>query len=196
MAKSAGDFLRMQTLIDHGYDPLAYRYFCIGAHYRGKLSFTWEALDGAATALQRMRLAAYEWGAPGEPEVSYVNRFKNHVDDDLNMPRALALAWELIRSDLPAPTKKATLLQFDPVLGLELADWQPEKEAVPGEITALVERREKAHAEKRYGDAEPCGNRLNRQDTKSKTRQSVPGCVLETEGRASGTPCQQTTRQF
>jgi cysteinyl-tRNA synthetase len=126
----------------------------MGAHYRGKLSFNWGALDGAATALQRMRLAAYEWGPPGDPEVNYVNRFKDHVNDDLNMPRALALAWELIKSDLPAANKKATLLQFDRILGFELADWRPENDVVPGEIMAFVEQREKARAEKRWGDAD------------------------------------------
>ena len=64
MAKSAGTFLRMQTLLDRGYDPLAYRFFCLSAHYRAKLNITWEGLDGAATALNRLRLAAHEWGAP------------------------------------------------------------------------------------------------------------------------------------
>jgi cysteinyl-tRNA synthetase len=58
MAKSRGEFLRMQSLIDRGYDALAYRYFCLGAHYRAKLSFTWEAFDATATALQRLRTTA------------------------------------------------------------------------------------------------------------------------------------------
>jgi cysteinyl-tRNA synthetase len=72
MAKSSGEFLRMRSLIDRGYDPLAYRYFCKGAHYRAKLSFTWEALDAAHGALQRLRKIAYEWGAPKELDVDYL----------------------------------------------------------------------------------------------------------------------------
>ena len=154
MAKSAGDFLRMETLVELGYDPLAYRYFCMGAHYRAKLSFSWEALDAATTALQRLRTAAYEWGPPGKAAPGYVNRFKEQINDDLNMPRAVALAWELVKSDLPAPAKKATLLQFDRVFGLRLAEWQPAEEVVPGEIMALVDQREKARAEKRWKDAD------------------------------------------
>jgi cysteinyl-tRNA synthetase len=122
MAKSAGDSLRMQTLVDRGYDPLTYRYFCMVAHYRAKLSFSWEALDAATTALQRLRTTVYEWGAAGEADLSYVNRFKVQINDDLNMPRAVAVTWELVKSDLPAPTKKATLLEFDRVLGLRLAE--------------------------------------------------------------------------
>jgi len=154
MAKSAGDFLRMQTLVELGYDPLAYRYFCMGAHYRAKLSFSWEALDAATTALQRLRTAVYEWRPSGEADLSYVDRFKEQINDDLNMPRAVALAWELVKSDLPAPAKKATLLQFDQVFGLRLAEWQPAEEVVPGEIMALVDQREKARAEKRWKDAD------------------------------------------
>src|SRR4029077_5200755 len=55
MAKSEGEFLRLQSLIDRGYDPLAYRYLCLTAHYRGQMNFTWDALDAAAIALDRMR---------------------------------------------------------------------------------------------------------------------------------------------
>jgi cysteinyl-tRNA synthetase len=154
MAKSAGEFLRMQSLIDRGYDPLAYRYFCMGAHYRAKLSLTWEALDAAHSALQRLRKAAYEWGAPEKADVDYLAAFKEHVNNDLNMPRALALVWDLVKSDLPAPIKKATLLQFDRVLGLRLAEWQPAEKIIPEEIIALVDQRQTARSEKRWKDAD------------------------------------------
>jgi len=141
-------------LIDQGYDPLAYRYFCMGAHYRAKLSFTWEALDAAATALQRLRTTAHDWGQPGKADLTYVNRFKEQIDEDLNMPRALAVTWELVKDDLSPSIKKATLLQFDRVLGLRLAEWQPAEEVVPGEIMALVDERQKARIEKRWQDAD------------------------------------------
>jgi cysteinyl-tRNA synthetase len=154
MAKSVGGFLRVQTLIERGYDPLSYRFFCLSAHYRAKLNFTWESLDGAATALNRLRLAAYEWGQPGTLDQGYVDRFVEPVNDDLNMPRAVAVTWDLVRSDLPASTKKATLLQFDKILGLRLAEWQPTEEAAPDEIMALVQQRQQARAEKRWKDAD------------------------------------------
>jgi cysteinyl-tRNA synthetase len=162
MAKSAGDFLRTQTLIDQGYDPLAYRYFCMGAHYRAKLSFTWEALGAAATALQRLRVTAYDWGQPGEIDVTYINRFKEQINEDLNMPRALAVVWELVKDDLSPATKKATLLQFDRVLGLRLAEWQPVEEVVPDEILALVDERQKARLEKRWKDADALREQMRR----------------------------------
>jgi cysteinyl-tRNA synthetase len=154
MAKSSGDFLRLQTLIDRGYDPMAYRLFCLNAHYRAKLNFTWESLDGAATALHRLRLTAYELGQPGLIDEHYAQRFKECVNDDLNTSRALALTWELIKSELPAATKKAALLHFDGVLGLRLADWQPIEESIPEAITALGQQRDQARAEKRWKDAD------------------------------------------
>ena len=154
MSKSGGGFLRVQTLLDKGYDPLAYRLFSLNAHYRAKLNFTWEGLDGAAKALERLRAAAFAWGAPGEINAEFNERFAEPVNDDLNMPRAMAVVWELVKSDLPEPVKKATLLEFDRVLGLRLAEWQPEEAPVPAEVLALVEQRQQARQEKRWQDAD------------------------------------------
>jgi cysteinyl-tRNA synthetase len=160
MAKSAGGFLRVQTLIDRGYDPLVYRFFCLGAHYQAKLNFTWEGLDGAATALQRLRAAAVAWGEPGTPDEALLATFTEQINSDLNMPRALAVTWDLVKSDLPAATKKATLLEFDKVLGLGLAEWQPATETIPADILALAHQRQQARAEKRWQDADALRNQL------------------------------------
>ena len=132
MSKSSGKFLRVQTLIDRGIDPLAYRYFCLSAHYRAKLSFSWEGLDGASKSLERLRNAVYEWGAAGEADEGYVQKFMEQINDDLNMPHALAVTWDLARSELDAATKKATILYFDHILGLRLEQWQPVQETIPG----------------------------------------------------------------
>ena len=82
--------------VERGYDPLVYRFFCLSAHYRATLNFTWEGLDGAATALHRLRTAAHEWGSPGTVDVGYLDRFTEQINDDLNMPGALAAVHELI----------------------------------------------------------------------------------------------------
>lgn len=155
MSKSTGEFLRLQVLIDRGYDPLAYRYFCLNAHYRSNLSFTWEGLDGAVSALDRLRSEVYRLGEPGEADEELLAGFKAQISDDLNMPRALAAMWSLLKSTLPNPVKKATALEFDRVLGLGLATWHPPvEEEVPEEILALVEQRQKARAEHRFQDAD------------------------------------------
>jgi cysteinyl-tRNA synthetase len=161
MAKSTGDFLRVQTLMERGYDPLAYRFFCLSAHYRAKLNFTWDSLDGAATALQRLRLATDSWGPPDRADAEYMQRFTEQINDDLNLPQAMAVTWDMVRSDLPAATKKATLLQFDRVLGLQLTKWQPPEAAVPEALMTLVQQRQQARAEKRWKDADALREQIN-----------------------------------
>jgi cysteinyl-tRNA synthetase len=154
MAKSSGEFLRLQSIIDRGFDPLDYRFFCLSAHYRSKLNFSWESLSGARTAYERLRTLAYECGSPGTVDEDYVDQFQTQINDDLNLPRALAVTWDLARSDLPASTKKATLVFFDQVLGLGLADWKPAEMVVPAEIAVLVNQRQSARREKRWQDAD------------------------------------------
>jgi cysteinyl-tRNA synthetase len=154
MGKSEGNFLRVQTLIDRGFDPLAWRYFCLNANYRTKLSFSWEGVEGANISLDRLRMMVYEWGKPGDPEPGYLEQFTQAINEDLNMPRALAVTWDLARSGLPSTVKKATILEFDRVLGLRLGEWQPREEVIPPEILAMVEERQLARKEKRWQDAD------------------------------------------
>jgi cysteinyl-tRNA synthetase len=160
MAKSKGEFLRIQTLIDQGYDPLAYRFFCLSALYRAKLNFTWEGLDGAAKSLDRIRQLVYNWGEPGTTDGEFVQQFTDQVNDDLNMPRAVAVAWELARSTLNDATKKATMLHFDRILGLGLDQWEPPQETIPDEVMELVEQRQIMRKEKRWGDADTLRDRV------------------------------------
>lgn len=148
MGKSLGNFITVQDLVDQGYDPLAYRYFCLNAHYRTRLTFNLEALDAAVTAFNRLRDMVYGWGAPGEVDEGWMDRFVAQTNDDLNMPRALAVTWDLTRSDLSDADKKATVLQFDRVLGLRLGEWEPA--GVPDEIMELVQQREAARRAKEW----------------------------------------------
>lgn len=154
MSKSSGDFLRVETLVEMGYDPLAYRMFCLNASYRQKLNFSWDGLDAAAKSLDRLRVISHELGEPGPVDETYLERFTEMINDDLNMPRAIALTWEMVRSNLPAEVRKATLLKFDTVLGLDLANWEPMVEEAPAEVLDLLERRQQARAEKRWQDAD------------------------------------------
>ena len=154
MAKSSGEFLTLQRLIDKGVDPLSYRYFCLGACYRAKLNFTWESLEGAGVALNRLRSLSYSWGEAGTADKDYIQRFTSYINNDLNMPQALALTWEIAKGDLPDATKKATIVEFDKVLGLRLAEWSPTVEPIPEEIMALAQQRHEARLEKRWQEAD------------------------------------------
>ena len=110
--------------------------------------------DSAVTALGRLRSAFHGWEDSGPPDQECIGRFQGQINDDLNPPRALAVSWDLVRSRLPEAVKKATLLGFDQVLGLDLAQWLPATEAIPEAIADLVTAREQARREKRWQDAD------------------------------------------
>ncbi len=155
MSKSSGEFLRVQLLIDKGYDPIAYRYLCLTAHYRSQLTFSWDALDAAATALDRLRNNVYALGAPAAAaDEAFVARFMEKLNDDLNFPQALALAFEALKSDLPADVKKATMLKFDEALGLGLANWAPKVLDVPANVRAVADARWVARNNKDWAEAD------------------------------------------
>ncbi|MFW7526152.1 cysteine--tRNA ligase [Vibrio ostreicida] len=138
IAKS-GVSLRLDSLIDQGYEPLSYRYLILTSHYRSHLNFTWEALAGAQKALQRLRRKVSSWPEGGQVDPVYRSAFIGFINHDLNMPRALALVSDVIDSDLATADKKATLLMFDTVFGLDLG--KAECSTIPQDIQALVDRR-------------------------------------------------------
>ena len=154
MSKSSGEFLRLQTLLDNHYDPLSYRYLCLTANYRTDLKFTWESLQGAQRALNRLRNTVYGYGPTGNIDEHYLEQFRQQVYDDLNTPKGLAVIWDLIKSDLDPAVKKATILCCDQVLGLDLKSWAPEQVDVPEEIQILVEKRSLARKNKQWQEAD------------------------------------------
>ncbi len=157
MSKSRGDFLRVATLIERGYDPLAYRYLCLTAHYRTQLTFTWEALDGARAALGRLRAGFFglEQGQTdaADPDHDALERFTRELNADLNLPRAVAVLWDVVRGSLPADKKRATLARFDDVLGLGLSEWRPADDA-PAPVRALADARAAAREAKDFARAD------------------------------------------
>ena len=155
MAKSTGDFVRLTTLVEAGHDPLTFRYFCLGAHYRSPLNFTREALDAAAAGLQRLRKAFQETegAGPAEPDAAALADFCAAANQDLKIPQALAVAWAVARGPLPAATRRATLAIFDEVLGLDLGAAEV-RSPIPSEVQALLERREVARQARNWGEAD------------------------------------------
>ncbi len=159
MGKSEGNFITLQTVIDKGFDPLAYRYFTLGAHYRSKLNFTWEALENAQHALQKLVSLASEWEETnGAVDEQSKEKFMAAIHDDLNMPQALAVLWEVVKSDSPEGVKRQTVAFMDSILGLsilERADELQQKIAAAGDdVRKLVEQREQARKNKDYSTAD------------------------------------------
>ncbi len=192
MSKSSGEFLVVSDLAARGYDPLAFRYHCLTASYRVPLTFSWEAMEGAAESLGRLRdsvrrLHDATCDTPAaEPPAALAKRFRAAVADDLDMPGALAATWEAIRAANRAedtPQKRALLdlvLDFDRVLGLRLADaaegrGESVTRPLPAEVAALIAQREAARAARDWAAADALREAIRKhgyevQDTPSGTR--------------------------
>jgi cysteinyl-tRNA synthetase len=162
MSKSTGNIYVLDDLVAQGLEPLAYRYFFLQAHYRQQQTYTDEALRAAATGYGRLvALAAELRGAEGPVELAKLEphreRFREALRDDLNAPRAVAVAWEVARSeDLSQAERWALLEGFDAVLGLDLANAVPRAERRESDprIDGLIAEREAARDRKDWAEAD------------------------------------------
>ena len=146
MAKSGENFITLSTLIEKRFDPLDYRYFCLGTHYRKPLMFSYEALEGAKAGRKRLNEKFLELKKTGtasaQKQKKYLQQFTEDIDDDLNTAKALALVWEVFKEEtLSDKDKRSLLLQFDKVLGLNLSKLKKEKTKIPAEVKKLAELR-------------------------------------------------------
>ncbi|MDR0732269.1 MAG: cysteine--tRNA ligase [Treponema sp.] len=177
MSKSSGGFLTLQSLVDAGYDPLDYRYFLLGGHYRSQLQFSWESLETAKNArrslVDRIRALAARTGPGGldsgsgvsglsERANDHLEAFNRALEDDLSTPRALAELWGLIRNpDIEAGEALACAVDMDRVLGFKLDElaraamrggddsgWEREIERLVAERTTAKKVKDYAKADK------------------------------------------------
>ncbi|HTO07290.1 MAG TPA: cysteine--tRNA ligase [Myxococcota bacterium] len=165
---TGGSVLNLDALLDAGIAALSYRYFLLGGHYRQQLAFSEEAIRGAEQSRKRLLRHALEAredaSSRGPEEAAELRaRFRAALADDLNAPRALAVAWEVARSDSLGGREKWQLLcEFDQVLGLGLADAKPEEQESDAEIDALVRARDAARAAKDWKRADELRGELKR----------------------------------
>lgn len=157
MAKSGANFLTLEELEKRGYTALDYRYFCLTAHYRTQLNFSFENLDAARNAYSKLKSKLLEFSngdkSKPKPAEKYKKEFLKAINEDLNTPKALAVLWGMAKDESLQPKDKHDLLlDFDKVLGLDLGKV---KEAdVPNEIAKLVEEREMARKAKDFKKAD------------------------------------------
>ncbi len=161
MSKSSGEFLTLPVLKEHGYDALDYRYFCLGAHYRTQLQFSFEGLDSAKNARLGLMQRIASFGDKkaevlSEKAKMYTDSFDEFVCNDLSMSRALSVLWGLVKDEeVPSSEKLTAIAYMDEVLGLKLLDAPNEKDnAVPAEVLELVEKRVQAKKDKNWSLAD------------------------------------------
>ncbi len=153
MSKSLGNVYLIKDLVDRGYDPIVYKLFSYSCHYRNKLNFTWEGIESAAKSLERLK-QGYKTHLQGKDEIDreiikqYENRFNKAINDDLNMPLAMGVVWEVVRQEKKSPELAKLLLKFDTVLGLNIDKETDSKEEIPEEIMQIVKERIEARKNK------------------------------------------------
>ncbi|MGZ6368657.1 MAG: cysteine--tRNA ligase, partial [Ktedonobacteraceae bacterium] len=184
MAKSTGNAYTRSEVEARGFDPMALRYFYTTALYRSRLNFTFRALQAAQTSLERLRGLAYQLFLQTESDQVFANEpvesnhwqeiFLAEVENDLNMPRAMAVVWAMLRDDHCDPTTRLRLLfDFDRILGFDLkgylqsdapkrrVDSETYLAALPQEISSLMRERERLRTRGEYVQADQIRNDIN-----------------------------------
>lgn len=170
MSKSLGNFVTAQDLVKKGYDPLSMRYLILTSHYRKGLSFSWEALDSAQKGLNNLReqIASLKnqkqrttlSAEKDKKRQEYQEKFVASLNNDLNTPQALAVMWEMIKSNIPSTDKYDLAMNFDEVLGLKLDQEKNTTSKKTKEISSLLEKREKFRKEGEYEKADEIRDKI------------------------------------
>ncbi len=165
MAKSSGNVFLVEELIERGFDPLSFRYLCMTVLYRHRMNFTFTSLKAAEKALTSLRQRVWLWSQ--QPEVNghselaeeYRKRFWDTIDDDLDLPGAVALTWEMVRAEIPDRHKLDLILEFDQMFGLDLHK-SPSANNVGEDITVAVKHRETFRQQETFDTADSMRNQL------------------------------------
>jgi len=163
MSKSEGTSYSLAEVEEKGFSPLDLRYFFLQAHYRSKQNFTWDSLQASKNAREKLvaKLKAFPDG--GKISQKWKEKFIEKIEDDFSIPEALSVAWEVLKSDLPDADKKATILDFDQVLGLDLEKEisKNEKIEIPNEVQKLLEERKKTREEKDWEKSDELRDKIS-----------------------------------
>lgn len=161
MSKSKGGFIVLDDLVNEGIQPLAYRLFCLSAHYRQQLNFTWDAVKQSEVALKRIFKIVLELkSTTNESELNdevleLCAPFKEALFNDLNTPKAMAAFWDILKNKGAKDEVKLAAIYFcDQVLSLGLKEFTEVKTEVPAEVMELVTKRQEAKASKNYKEAD------------------------------------------
>ncbi len=166
LSKSTGGNITLQLVKDEGFMPLAYRYLALQTHYRSPMNFSWEILEAAQNGLVKVQrqirqLQAKVTELPTSTENEYLASFKEKINDDINIPQALAVFHDTLKSELPDDEKLATLYVMDSILGLDLKNLESNiEETLPQEIQDLLVLRKTAREEKNWSQSDEIRDQL------------------------------------
>jgi len=178
MAKSLGNIFTLDDLIQKGFDPLSFRYFCLQAHYRSKINFSFQSLKSCDIALKNLKNLIIEFKKNKDrinnlKVKNYKKKFLKIINNDLDTPKAIALMWEMINDKLLSEREKyVLLLDFDQVFGLNLAKIKPSK--IPSQIKKLLKEREKYRKEKKWEMADKIREEIEKKGFKIEDTKEGP----------------------
>lgn len=154
MGKSLGNAYNLHDIETKGFSPIALRYFYLTANFGSHLNFTWDGLEAAQNALKKLRNLFISLGTDeGAINHAYIQRFHEAIDDNLNMPEALAVMWQLTQDkEMLNADKRTTLLDMDRVLGLGMESWV--RDEIPTDVITLVRERANAKSVKDWTKAD------------------------------------------
>jgi cysteinyl-tRNA synthetase len=163
MGKSEGNAYVMKDILAKGYSPLSLRYFFLQSNYRSKQNFTWDNLTASETALKKLQIILSKMPDDGVINESYKTLFHEFINDDFNVTAGLGIVWELLKNpDVSDEDKKATILDFDRVLGLRLDKTPVEKVIIiPEHIQKLLDARAEARLDKDFGLSDDLRNQIH-----------------------------------
>lgn len=163
MSKSLNNIYTLEDLKNKGFSPLDYKMFTFTSHYRNKLNFTWESLESAKTALFRLK-DGYQKHAEGSEDVDdsvineYETKFHEAINDDLNMPQAMSVVWDVIKNPIKSKKFAELLRKFDQVLGVKIDE--KEEIELPKEIEDIIEERKQARTDKDWNKSDELRDKL------------------------------------
>ena len=143
----SGRSILLKDLTDEGFSPRAFRYLVLTSHYRSHLQFSLTALESASIALKRLDKLIRDWPLGGEVNIQFVQQFVELVNNDLKTPQALAVLWAVSKSQLSQADKRATILAFDQIFGLNLGMEeydQTDSLIIPEAIEMMAKERQQA----------------------------------------------------
>lgn len=153
MSKSLGNIVTLENITDKDITPLAYRFWLLTAHYNTLINFTWESITASQTALDKLYNHITEYKDGGKIDKEYQTKFNEYINDNLDTPKAIALLWKLIKDDsVSDEDKKATVFDFDKVLGLDFNNIKIE--IVPENILELAQKRNIARESKDWNESD------------------------------------------
>lgn len=154
MSKSLGNIYRISDLIKKKFSPLSFRYLTFQTHYRSQMNFTWKALSSAQDALDRLYHLAADLTTPKIGCAEFEQKFQEAIENDLNMPKALSIMWEMLRSKYPKEARAKTLYKMDEILGLSIQENAELIASVPSKVLDLIKKRDALRKKRKFNESD------------------------------------------